>query len=89
MKTVDGFTLRRIANEKILVPEGMNLVNYNKMISLNSTAAFLWEQVEGKEFTAQDLEKLLLDNYEVTPEIVRTDVQNIIASFKEAGVITD
>ena len=46
MKTVPGFRLRKLGNEYILVGESMELINFNKMITLNETAAFLWEQAE-------------------------------------------
>ena len=41
MKTIKGFKLRKLGNEYILVGESMELINFNKMITLNETAAFL------------------------------------------------
>ena len=46
MKTIEGFKLRKLGNEYILVGESMALINFNKMITLNETAAFLWEKAE-------------------------------------------
>jgi hypothetical protein len=46
MKTIEGFKLRKLGNEYILVGESMALINFNKMITLNETAAFLWENAE-------------------------------------------
>ena len=46
MKTIEGFKLRKLGNEYILVGESMALINFNKMITLNETAAFLWERAE-------------------------------------------
>ena len=43
MKTIEGFKLRKLGNEFILVGESMALINFNKMITLNETAAFLWK----------------------------------------------
>ena len=70
MKIIDGFVLRPLGEEFIVIGEGISQINFNKMISLNSTAAFLWENVEGKDFTVEDLTKLLTDNYEVEEERV-------------------
>ena len=92
MKTIEGFKLRKLGNEYILVGESMALINFNKMITLNETAGFLWQQAESASakggFTASDLCKALCDEYEVSPEQAMTDVDNTIASWLEAGVIT-
>ena len=73
MKIIDGFVLRPLGEEFIVIGEGISQINFNKMISLNSTAAFLWENVEGKDFTVEDLTKLLTDNYEVEEERASAD----------------
>lgn len=86
MKIKDGFTLRQICGEYVVVGEGLAQVNFNKMLSLNESAAYLWKAVQGKEFTAQDLVKLLLDKYEVSEEIAAKDVEKLIAIWLEQGV---
>ena len=87
MKTIEGFRLRKLGNEYILVGESMALINFNKMITLNETAAFLWEQAEKGEFDAESLCQALCAEYEVSPEQAKTDVEATIESWKEAGVI--
>ena len=92
MKTIFGFKLRKLGNEYILVGESMELINFNKMITLNETAAFLWEQAEKAtaahgEFTAADLCKPLCAEYDVSPEQAMTDVDATIRSWLDAGVV--
>ena len=92
MKTINGFRLRKLGNEYILVGESMELINFNKMITLNETAGFLWEQAEKStaahgEFTASDLCKALCAEYDVAPEQAMTDVDDTIKSWLDAGVI--
>ena len=92
MKTIVGFKLRKLGNEYILVGESMELINFNKMITLNETAAFLWEQAERAtaahgEFTAADLCNPLCAEYDVAPEQAMTDVDATIQSWLDAGVI--
>lgn len=94
MKTIEGFRLRKLGNEYILVGESMALINFNKMITLNETAAFLWKEAEQKtaaqgNFTTADLCKALCAEYEVSPEQAMTDVEATIASWREAGVLQD
>lgn len=86
MKLIEGFRLRSLCGEFILTPESVAQINFNKMISLNSSAAYLWESVEGKEFTVEDLKNLLLDRYEVEEEVAAKDAENIARTWVEAGI---
>ena len=87
MKTIEGFKLRQLGNEYILVGESMALINFNKMITLNETAAFLWKEAEKGDFDAKSLCDALCAEYEVSPEQAMTDVTATISSWLEAGVI--
>ena len=91
MHTIPGFKLRKLGNEYILVGESMELINFNKMITLNETAAFLWQKAEelttGDGFNATDLCEALCAEYEVSPSQAMTDVDATLSAWKEAGVI--
>ena len=89
MKIIDGFRLRKLGKEHIVVGEGLGQVNFNKMISLNESAAYLWESVEGKDFTVDDLVALLLERYDVDPEVARHDAQVLANAWLEAGVVSE
>ena len=92
MKTINGFKLRKLGNEYILVGESMELINFNKMITLNETAAFLWQQAEKRtvekgSFSAQDLCSALRAEYEVSPEQAMSDVDATLSSWLSAGIM--
>ena len=86
MKIKEGFILRQICGEYVVVGEGLAQVNFNKMLSLNESAAYLWKAVQGKDFTAEDLVKLLLGQYEVSEEVAARDVEKLLAIWVEQGV---
>ena len=92
MKTIEGFKLRKLGDEYILVGESMALINFNKMITLNETAGFLWQQAEQLshsqgDFSASELAKALCEEYDVSPEQALADVTSTIASWSSAGVV--
>jgi hypothetical protein len=89
MKTKEGFVLRPLGREFILVAENVKEVNFNKMISLNESAAYLWSGVEGKDFDADTLTALLLDKYDVDEATARADSEAIIAKWLDAGIIEE
>ena len=87
MKIKEGFTLRTLCGEHIVVGEGLDQINYNKIISLNDSAAYLWEQVSGREFTLEDLVKLLTNQYDVSAERALQDVKQMVAAWQEQGLV--
>ena len=87
MKFKKGFRLRPLGKEFIVVGEDVEQVNFNRMIALNQSAAYLWRSVDGKDFTVEDLCELLLDEYEVDEATALADSKAIAAKWIEAGVI--
>ena len=84
MKIRNGFVLREMCGENIVTAEGME--NFNKLISLNSTAAFLWKNLEGKEFTDEEMAQLLVDEYGIDMELALTDSRNLCKAWTDAGI---
>ena len=87
MKTKKGFRLRELGGEYILIGESAELVNFNNLVTFNEAAAYLWRAVEGKEFDAETLTNLLLEEYEVSEAIAREDAQATVDDWKEIGII--
>mgnify|MGYP003441352564 FL=1 len=86
MKIKDGFVLREMCGEHIVAGEGIEHINFNKLISLNSTAAFLWNEVIGKEFTAETMAEFLISRYGIDKELALKDSENLINAWVEAGI---
>ncbi len=87
MKTKKGFVLRSLGREFILVAEGLEAADVNKLISMNESAAFLWKSVEGKEFDANTLIALLMEEYGITREVAEKDVTSLLETWKRADII--
>ncbi len=87
MKTKKGFKLRNICGENVIVGEGIENIDFSRIISMNESAAYLWNNVKDKEFTADTLVGLLLDEYEVSEATARADAEALIGKWLEAGII--
>ncbi len=88
MKAKKGFKLRPLGDEYILVGESIEQINFNKMITLNETAAFLWGKVaDGQDFDAEKMAQWLTEEYEVTREQALEDSQKTIETWLNAGII--
>lgn len=86
MKIKNGFVLREMCGENIVAAEGIEHINFNKLISLNATAAFLWKALEGKEFTTEDMAQLLVDEYGIDMELAMTDSANLCKAWIDAEI---
>lgn len=86
MRIKEGFKIRPLGHEFIVTAEGVKQVNFNKMVSLNVSAAYLFEQVLGKEFSVEDLKGLLLGKYEVAEEVAAADAEKLARTWLEAGL---
>ena len=87
MQIKNGFVLREMCGEHIVTAEGMENINFNKLISLNSTAAFLWKNLEGKDFTEKEMAALLVAEYGIDMELATKDSDNLCKIWKETGIV--
>lgn len=86
MKIKNGFVLREMCGENIVTGEGLEHINFNKLVSMNATAAFLWKELVGKVFCTEDMAKLLIDRYGIDKELAMTDSAKLSKAWIEAGI---
>ncbi len=86
MKIAKGFNLMHIAEQNIIVPVGAKNVNFNKMISLNDSGAFLWQQLQ-EEKTEEELLKAMQEEYEIDETTASEDIERFICKLKDAGML--
>lgn len=88
MKIKEGFNLRCVGGENIIVAQGIRNVDFSKIISLNETAAYLWKAVEERDFTVETLAGLIFDRYDIDRETAFRDASELAESWVEAGIVT-
>lgn len=86
MKIKSGFILREVAGSYIVVAVGEAVKEFNGVINLNETGAFLWNELV-KGATEQDLISALLNEYDVSEEIATEDVKTFVDNLKQANLI--
>lgn len=83
MKLKDGFILRQVAGETVVLPSGDDL-NLNMMITLNDTGKFLWERLE-KGAEQEDLVAALCGEYDVEEATAKRSVENFCRKLSDHG----
>ena len=87
MKTKKGFKLRTVCGENIIVAEGIENVDFSRIISMNETSAYRWKNIQGIDFDENTLAGLLLEEYEVDEATARSDAKALVEKWLEAGII--
>lgn len=88
MRIKKGFVLRDVCGRDVIMSEGLDAINFGKMVALNKSASWLWQQAqEMDDFTVEALANKLCDKYDVTPEIARQDVAKIIGEWQNLNIV--
>lgn len=82
MKIKGGFMLRDVAGSYVVVPMGKEAADFNGMITLNETGAFLWRQLE-KGCTREELLAAMQKEYDVTEERAAKGIEKFLAQVEE------
>lgn len=86
MKLKDGFVLREIADETILVPVGEQAAELDGIIRLNPAAVVIWKALE-EESGYDGVLKAVLDAFEVDEATARADLDEFLAELEKAGIL--
>lgn len=81
MKLKDGFILREVAGENVVIPTG-DALDLNMMITLNETGCTLWKRLE-QEAELADLTAALLAEYDVDEATAAAAAEQFVAKLKE------
>ena len=88
MQIKSGFVLREVCGEQVIVGEGLDAINFGKLLSLNETAAWLWKQAKAMgEFSVDELAAKLCEEYEVSADDAKADVAAMIDEWQQVGVV--
>lgn len=88
MKQKEGFVLRTVCGENVIVGEGLGTIDFGKLISLNETAAWLWKKAgEMGDFDIDSLTAALCEEYEVEQNQARADVTKMVTQWQGIGIV--
>ena len=86
MKIKEDFVLRKVADSYVVVPVNKLTLDFNGIVNLNETGAFLFEKLQNGCEKA-DLLKAMFDEYEVSKKKASADIDSFIKKLEEADVL--
>lgn len=87
MKKKPGINMRNICGENIIVAEGNVNIDFTNILSLNESAAYLWQRIGDEHFDIDTLTQWLMEEYEVDIETARQDVIAMVDKWLELNII--
>ena len=85
MKLKDGFFMRKVAGQTVVLPGG-DALDLNMMITLNETGAFLWERMS-EETSVETLVAALLGEYDVDEKTAQEAVEAFVKKLSDHGFL--
>ena len=86
LKIKNGFMLRQVAGSYIVIGIGAEAVDFNGMVSINETGAFLWKILE-KGADKEDLLAALMQEYDVDEESAKKDITAFLQKLYDGKLL--
>lgn len=88
MKVKDGYILKKVAGENIVMATGEARLSFNGIITFNEVGAEVFALLDGEHTEAQIVDELL-KMYNAPRVIIEKDVKNLIEKMKAQGLLED
>ena len=86
MKRKADFVLQKVGGEHLLVPLGAQVMDLNGLITLNETAASIWELL-AEERGLDELVAAVEARFEVDAATARADVETFVSQIRQLGLL--
>ena len=86
MKIKEGFVLRNVVDEFIVMPTGDNIAKFEGAVVLNEVSAFIFKQLENP-VSREDLLSAMLGEYDVDEATAAADLDALLEKFAEMGIL--
>ena len=86
MKIKDGFVLRNVVDEYIVMPTGENIAKFDGAVVLNEVSAFVFEQLK-RPVSKEDVLAALLNEFEVDEATAKADLDVLLEQFVQMGLL--
>ena len=86
MKKTEGYRIRKLEDEYVVLPFGKRAEEVNEVISLSETAGFMYLHAE-EAASVDELAELVSREYGVDKTVVYEDVVSVVRILKEKELL--
>ena len=88
MRIKKGFVVREVCGQQVIMGEGLGAIDFGKLITLNETACWVWQEAQSMgDFTIDALIARLCDTFDVSVEEAKEDVSSLVTQWQALGMI--
>lgn len=80
------FVMKKVGDENLLIPLGVEVLHLNGIITLNPPATFLWDLLY-EERTMEELIIGVMNRFDVTIETANNDVRTFVDEITCLGLL--
>ena len=86
MKIKNGFMLKKVGGQNVVVALGEASRSFNGIIRLNDTGVFLWQKLQ-QETSEEQLLAALTAEYDIGEEQAKSDIAEFVAALRKATLL--
>ena len=87
MKIKSGFVLEKVGGAYLAVAVGSRTKEFNGLVRMNGTGAFLWGLLADKDMTKEELLDRVLAEYDVAAEQAKGDIDAFEKTLRDNGIL--
>ena len=89
MKINDGFVLKEIVGEQVIMPAGENITKFDGAVVLNDVSAFIYNTIQANpDIELDTLAEKITEEYEVDLETAKKDLVEVLDELKGYGIVS-
>ncbi len=88
MKIKEGYILKKVAGENIVIATGEARLSFNGIITFNEVGAEVFDRLDGTRTLEQIVDEIA-EIYNAPREIIEADIKKLIDKMKKQGLIEE
>ncbi len=89
MRIKDGFELKNINGEYIVISKEKSILMPHNSIILTDTAVFLWNLLKNQDVTKAEMLNALIENFDISTVLALGNIDVFVRTMRENGIIEE
>lgn len=89
MRIKDGFELKNIHGEYIVISKEKSTLMPHNSIILTDTAVFLWNLLKNQDVTKAEMLNALIENFDISTVLALGNIDVFVRTMRENGIIEE
>lgn len=88
MRIKEGFVLREVAGNNVVIGIGKTMQDFNGVLTLSNSGSLLWKKLENGA-TEDELLNTILDEYDVDTQTAKNDIESFLDKIRSINLLEE